>query len=164
MRKILCLVICLGLCLFAVSCAEKSDTAEELLGGIMDELGNLPRGKIYYTGAEEGSDSYLSADMIDSLYGEDGAHALGYIKNVAVYLSSFAEPCEISVFVCYSSSDALKIERMCRERADVLLAAMRESDICDPQLQSAVVRKGRRVVLAMTYNAPRATRVINGII
>ena len=163
MKKFLCAILCLCVCLCASSCADKSNTAEDILGGIMNEMSeisDLPKGKIYRAGAEEGSEDYLSADTATALYGENAAHHLTLVSDFAIYLSAFAAPCEIAVFICYSASDALTIERMCRERADVLSVAMRESDLCDLKLNATIVRKGRRVAFAMTDSAPRAEKIV----
>lgn len=164
MKKFLCLIICLCLCLCAASCAKKNNTAEEILGGIMSEINNLPEGRIYLSNAEEGSEKFLSEDIAKSLYGEAATQSLSLTRDFAIYLSAFALPCEIAVFLCYSASDALTVERMCRERADILLVALRESDLCDLRLAATVVRKGRTVVFAMTDNAPQAERAIKGFI
>ena len=157
-------MLCLCMLSFTASCAKKNNTAEELLGGIMNDIGDLPNGKVYLTSAEEGEGGYLSPELADSLYGEGAQNKLALVKDYAIYISSFAAPCEIAVFICYSSSDAIKIEQMCRQRADVLLVAHRETDLCDLNLRPTVVRKGRTVAFAMTDNAPRTERIIKKFI
>ena len=164
MKKLLCVILCVCFSLCAVSCTQKKATAEEILGGIMSELKDLPKGKIYHSGAVEGSEEFLSADIAESLYGKTAKSKLSLVKDFAIYVSSFASPCEIGVFICYSSSDALKIERMCRERADVLLVALRESDLCSLDLNAALVRKGRKVVFAMTDGSSRTEKIIKRFI
>lgn len=164
MKKYLCLLLCLLLCLSALSCSKKKDTAEDILGGIMSELKDLPKGKIYLAGAEQGDEENLSEETAESLYGESAVQYLSLTRDYAIYLSSFAEPCEISIFICYSSSDALKIERMCRERADALLVALRESELCDTLLDATVIRKGRTVAFAMTEKPSQTQRIIKKFI
>ena len=91
-------MICLCLC--AVSCNQKNNTAEDILGGIMKEMENLPKGRIYHAQAEEGDSGYMSAELLQSLYGERGSDLKSKTSDYAIYLSSFASPCEVGVFIC----------------------------------------------------------------
>lgn len=142
-------VILLCLSLFSCSSA-KNNSTDAILAEIMEECGELPSGKIYRGGREDTGESGISDALMSALYGEDAKESFMLVEQYSIYLSSFASPYEIAVFKCYSSTDAKKLEELCRARADIVSVALRNTDyyeLCDDIM---IVREGRLVAFAMT--------------
>ena len=90
--------------------------------------------------------------MLRSMYGEDAESVFATLSDYAIYMSSFAEPYEIAVLLCYSNTDAIRAERMCRERADILAVAFRRTEYHELYKNIRVNRKGKRVTFEMVGN------------
>ena len=119
MKRWLLVFISLAIVLVFCACSQPREHAEELLRREMARIDGLPQGEIYYSFAVEGEVGYLSERLIATLYGPHAIHrCFPLIEEYAIYLSSFAEPCEIAVFRCYEKSDADRIAEMCLSRID----------------------------------------------
>jgi len=162
--KLFCFILSMVICLGMISCQMKEEKAEEMLGDILSEVGGLPTGVVYRPQAEEGDEGYLSRSLTEALYGEDSEICFALIEDYAIYLSSFAAPYEIAVFKSYSKSDALRIEQMCRQRADIVSVALRETEFFSLSGNIRIIRSGATVVFSMTDNPDRSVRLIKRII
>ena len=156
--RIFSFIISILLCLSLVSCSRESRGAYEILTDIAEELEDLPVGVIYTPHAEEGEEGYLSDGLAEALWGEDAEEGFLMLSDYAVYMSSFAAPYEIGVFCCYSATDAVRIEELCRARADILSVALRQTEFYELCGNLRIVRKGRTVVFLMTSDPSRAER------
>ena len=133
--------------LFASACSGGSKSCEEALYGICAEM-KLPAGQTYLSGAEEGSDKYLSEDTINTLYGERAYGELfPLIEEYAIYISSFAEPYEAAVFKCRSRSDTDLIAEMCFARTDILKVILRDTEFAELVQEARVSVKGKLVFM-----------------
>ncbi len=145
MKNAVLIFICLALILCVSSCGER-ESAEDILYRICADS-ELPSGETYLRGAEEGSAGYLDASVIKSLYGEDGEAAFLLLEDYAIYLSSFAAPCEVAVLVCYSASDTECVAELCLERIETLKVILRDTEFFDVMQRASVTIKGRTVVM-----------------
>lgn len=162
--KLFRFLVMIALCLSLVSCASRAHSTDMILGRLMEECGELPSGKIYRGGRESVSEGSLPPELMCALYGEDAKESFLSVSEYSIYLSSFASPYEIAVFRCYSSTDAIDIERLCRARGDIVSVALRQTDyyeLCDNIL---IVREGRCVVFAMTDSPRSVERLIKKLI
>lgn len=153
-RQVWAGILCLCL-LFGTSCAPRRVSAAELLTELQSELQELPEGKVYLCAAEEGSDGFFSPALREVMYGEGTEEIFSLIEDYAIYLSSFATPCEIAVFCLRSASDAAEVVAMCLARADALRVLLRETGASDMKDSIRIVSKGKIVLMGMT-NAPDA--------
>lgn len=116
MKRYISLLLLFSL-LFLSSCSKKDRSAEELFFSLSEKLPPLSAGALYLSGRSAGDDHYMPPSLFAAVFDKD---ALSYIEEFAIYLSSFALPCEIAIFKCYSPSDCKKAERMCMRRLDSL--------------------------------------------
>ena len=142
------IIALLLLCTVFCSCARAQTPCKDILNEIMYARDDLPDGNIYVSGEEEGSERYLSPQLIRTMYGDGADELFELLEDHAIYVSSFASPCEIAIFRCYSSSDTYRIETMCISRIDELRVALRGTEfeeLCD----SAITEIHGRYVLAV---------------
>ena len=92
----------------------------------------------------------MSEALSEALWGEDAAEGFGMLSDYAIYMSSFASPYEIGVLLCYSSTDARRIEELCMSRADIISVALRQTEFYGLCRNVRVVRRGRVVIFLMT--------------
>ncbi len=163
MKPFVCVIIALSLFLLP-SCFKKDEDTSSILLSLMDKCDALPNGQIFEMGAEEGEAKYLSSSMIESMYGEGATDVFLLVEDYAIYISSFAAPYEIAVFRCYSSSDAIKVETMCRGRADILSVAFRGSEYHDLYKNIRVLRDQDSVVFLMVDNSDDVYRIAKRLI
>ena len=148
------------LCLTLTCCGRQRADAYGILTDIMAELDDLPAGVIYTPRAQEGEAGYLSATLSEALWGEDAEEGFAMLSDFAVYMSSFAAPYEIGVFCCYSSTDARRIEELCRARADIVSVALRQTEFYGLCQNVRIMREGRVVVFSMTSDPERTARLV----
>ena len=147
--RLLALVLSIGL--LVSSCGRREATAWEILLSLCETAGELPTGEIYHAAAEEGARGYLSPEMIESLYGEEGKEVFGeLLLDYAIYLSSFAAPYEIAVLRAHSTTDAHRVAELCLSRADELQVALHRTEWETLGSSIEVVVRGRWVVMLVT--------------
>lgn len=149
--RVTCLIC--GLCFCCSSCARTERTCEVLLGELMGMARELPAGQLYYARAEEGSAEYPSAALLEALYGEESIALFDALEDYALYLSSFAVPCEIAVIRAYSSDDANSIAAMGLQRIESLRLALRGTDFCESEDSAFVICHGKYVVIMIAEHA-----------
>lgn len=148
LKRMLLGVLCV-ISLFSVSCGEKQIHAETLLEELREVSGEMPEGSLYLSGAEEGSDTYFSPSLRNAMYGEDAEELFSLLEEYAVYLSSFASPCEIAVFRSASVSDAERITAMCMGRADTVRVLLRQTEFRDMTDSIRVICQGKYVIMGL---------------
>ena len=149
------LVFCL---LFLYSCGEHQVGAGDILSKMLEGESQLPFGNVYLMSADEGDVEYLSERVKGVLYGDSAAkEVFPLIKDYAIYISSFEVPCEIAVFLCYSSSDADAVVKMCLGRADSIKTYMSHTAELD-KISVKVMEKGRFVSMYVGSSAESAER------
>ena len=153
-------LLALSLC----SCSVREKGTAEILSELMSELDGLPSGVVYDADAEEGEDGYLSPFMAEALYGEDASECFALAEDYSIYLSAYATPYEIAVFRCYSSTDATRIEQLCRDRADIVSVALRSTEFYRLCQSIRIIKRGHTVVFAMTDEPEKALRHIKALI
>ncbi|MBO5415262.1 MAG: DUF4358 domain-containing protein [Clostridia bacterium] len=155
-KCIFCLVLLLPLCLLP-SCSASDKRAEDILYRICESL-SLPAGQTYLSEAEEGSDSYLSENTAQSLYGESHTkRTFPLIEDYAIYISSFAEPCEVAVIKCYSRSDTDAVAEMCLERADEISVILKNTDYA--ARRAKILTRGNYVVMLLCEDSDKAADI-----
>ncbi len=132
-----------------VSCGDRRNT-EDILFNITKRFDDLPDGNVYLSSATEGSENFLSASVIKSLY-HDGAdeYEFSMIEEYAIYISSFAKPSEIAVYKCYSRSDANLIASMCLKRIEKLSIMLAGTAFSEIPLRADIDIKGHFVIVTM---------------
>ncbi len=148
LKRVSLLVLCVSF-LLCTACAQKRIDTEAILTELLDVSGELPRGEIYRSGAEEGSVSYLSPSLRQAMYGEDSEELFCTLEEYSIYLSSFAIPCEIAVFSARSVSDAEAIAALCLGRADTLRVLLRQTEFQDMAQSVRVICRGRLVIMGL---------------
>ena len=162
--RILCTVFSVLLCLSLFSCSSGEPTANEILYSIIEGSAPLPAGVVYSPSAEVGDKEYLSPALAEALWGEDAQEGFSLLEDYSIYLSSFAKPYEIGVFVCYSATDAVRIEELCRSRADIVSVSLRQTEFFDLCQSIRICRSGRYVVFLMTPNTYESERIAKRLI
>ena len=156
-------IVCMS-CVFFCSCMRAEPATRDILIKLTDECEGLPDGKLYFSGAEEGSEEYMPQGLIESLYGKESLELFEKIEEYSVYISSFALPYEMAVFCCYSASDADEITLMCASRADNIRVALRGTALESRSEGVRVSCKGKYVVMTVTDDPDkihkRATELI----
>lgn len=147
-RMLLIIILIIGIALFN-GCAARDSSAQEILSRICLSL-SLPAGRIYLCGADEGSENFLSPDTACVMYGKEAENDLKLTDDFAIYLSSFALPCEVAVFRCYSSSDTDTVAAMCLERADMIKVLLKDTGAAELCEGAEVVVCGHYVVMFVT--------------
>lgn len=137
------------LCLCLIACEGQEAGVAEVLAELTEVCETLPDGEIYRSGAEEGSEGYLSPYLAESLYGENVGALFDTVEEYAIYLSSFVVPIEIAVFRCYSATDAHQIEAMCLNRGEALRVALRGTEFEALSDSLRVLCRGRYVVMLL---------------
>ena len=165
-RRLISLAVCLLTLLpFVFGCASKTAPEDVVLALSENEIG-LGGGRMYCFSATEGDESYLSDDMLLSLYGFD--RGLSGLSNGAIYLSGFCYPCEFAVFVCESTSTAEDVALSLRSRVDFLYKnSSVAASFCEMTVEeyrayiesAAVLISGRYVALIISSDTESAKRV-----
>ena len=162
--RIFCIIISLLLCLSLFSCSRTEKDTGEILASLMEDCGPFPAGVIYTPSAEEGEEGYLSPALMEALWGEDAEEGFSMLQDYSIYLSSFAAPYEISVFSCFSATDAMRIEELCRARADIVSVALRHTEYYGLCQSIRICRKGRNVIFLMTDHPDKAEKSAKSLI
>lgn len=153
-------VLLLALLLPTFSCTRQEAMPWELVESLLSEAEEVPSGVLYRSDAEEGSEAYASPALLRSLYGEGAEERFTAVEAYAIYLASFATPCEIAVFSCYSSTDANRLETLCLRRAEEVRVALRGTPYEAVSAELRVWAKGRMVFFLLCEDAERLGREI----
>ncbi len=156
--------VCLVLCLSLFSCSSPPTDTGEVLSRLMENETDLPAGVIFTTKAAEGEEGYLSPALAEALWGEDSEEAFGLLEDYSVYISSFAAPFEIGVFRCYSATDAIRIEQLCRARADIVTVALRHTEYYGLCHNARILREGDTVIFIMTSDPDKTLKLAKRLI
>ena len=155
--RCICALLCLLLVFSCFSGCGAHQDPTDVVRAMWESERSLGEGRIYSLSAREGSDGYLSDEMLLSLYGFD--RSLSGLSGGAVCLSPFYYPFEIAVFECNSTSCAEDIALAFRNRVETLLkSASVAAPFCDMTANeyrayiedSAVVISGRYVALIIS--------------
>ena len=151
MKKWVAFLVLLGVCWSSLGCRQVTPRgADEILCDYMARQDSLPAGVIYRAGAAEGEDGYFSAQMMARMYGEEAdIRCFSLVEDYAIYLSSFAEPCEIAVLRCYAKSDCDRIAEMCLARIETLRIALVGTPYRARADAASVVVEGNLVVMRL---------------
>lgn len=125
----------------------------------------LPGGTLYSSEAREGSQNFLSYDILISayLFPKDFAG----LRSAAVWLPSQGYPYEFAVFICESNSAAEDVALFCRNRLDILnryaaeaaaFCGMSYDDYVDHIRNAAVLKSGRYAALIISSDPDSAKR------
>ncbi len=148
MKRGMAFFLLIGLLCTLLGCAREEKGVEVLLDEHMAKLEALPAGKIYRSGVEIGEMGYFSPHLMATMYGEEAeTRCFSLVEEYALYLSSFAEPCEIAVFRCYARSDADRIAQMCLARIEQLRILLTGTPYRDRVDAATVSVNGRLVVM-----------------
>ena len=132
------------------SCAGDVKSAEDLLSDLTEDITELPDGNVYKKSAEGGDKSFLSPALCEALYGSSAqSDKLPLTEDFAIYLSSFAIPCEIAVFKCYSASDTDVIAGMLLSRISELKVLLAESEFLYLAESATLDIDGKFVIMKM---------------
>ena len=135
-RKVLCMLLLVGLAAGLVSCRGTDFTAAERLSDLLARLPSVPAGVMYDSGVTVfDAAAPLSAELVAALYARaDGfCEYAACVREAAVYLGAVGEPyLEMAVFLCYGSADTVAVAEMCLRRARLVasLGLVREEDAC----------------------------------
>ena len=151
--------------LFA-ACTKPKASPEDILNLLTNEEAQLPTGRIYSSEAPEGSDGFLSEDILTVSYGFP--ESFDGLSSAAIRLSSYFHPCEFAVFLCKSANDAEDVALFCRNRIDTLRKYTSSSaELCSMSTEeysryinnAAVVISGRYVALIISSDTRALKRL-----
>ena len=146
--KIINIAILFSVLLFS-SCAYRQSCMDILLEFTQKNDG-LPYGGIYLSGADEGSENFLSPSLIKVLYYDGAAeYEFSMIEEYAIYLSDQPKPCEVAVYKCYSRSDTLTVAAMCLERIEKLKILLADTAFAEIPPRADIDIKGHFVIVTM---------------
>ena len=137
--------ICMAV-VFFTSCGIQQLSAVQILSQLEMAADKQSVGEHYTSEAEAGG---LPSDVRGTLYGEGADEIFQMMEEYAIYLSSTAKPEEISVFRCYSATDAHRVALMCMERIELLRIALKGTEWENLVENAVVVCRGRVVVLCI---------------
>ena len=158
MKRLLSLVLAIALVTSLAGCTAKEVSAADRLAGLLDSLGRIPAGTVYFSGADPyGEEHVLDGELAELLWArEDGyCEYAACVEEAAVYLGGL-DGCylEATVFICYGSADTEAVAAMCLRRLHLLRSGIRlESGT------AGVVTEGRCVILLATSDRELAERV-----
>lgn len=142
--------LALMLCVLFCACSREEASTASLLGEQLARIECLPQGEIYRSGAAEGEVGYCSDRLLERLYGPGATtHCLPLVEEYAIYLSSFAEPCEIAIFRCYARSDTDRIAEMCLGRIEQMRILLAGTDFRARADRATVSIEGCLVVMQL---------------
>ena len=146
-KTALLLALFLTLSLFSSCITNEHTSCREILDKIIISEVSLPAGQIYSSRAEKGENEYMSASLINSIYGNGTVPPMadGWIE-VAIFLPSSSHPCEFAVFLCDSRDTANDTARMLCSRLDAIRTAKGTKDNMQ-MINSAEIAVVRNYVL-----------------
>ena len=151
-KSLFCIVLICA-CLFS-GCARRDKRTDNSLYEICASL-SLPAGETFLSDAKEGEANFLSRDTADSLYGKGCVErTFPLIAEYAVYISSFAEPCEVAVFKCYSRTDTDTVSEMCLERADEISVLLKNTEYAS--VDARIITRQKYVVMLLCEDTDKA--------
>ena len=157
MRRFLCLLCVLFVCLPIAACGGNSTTPTDLMQEFISQYGKIPAGQLYTSGCEEWEKGYLSPSLIDSLFTEDnGENAFSLCREYAIYLATSHAGGEIAILQCGDRASATRIADMCYARIKRARAVTGNGEICR---DACVIRRGAYVVLLMLPDNIRAKEI-----
>ena len=157
-----CLLLCVLLLLLS-SCSLHQKSPDRILSELMEAIGELPVGESYCSRAEEGTEGYLPSAVLRAMYGET-AEPLLRTSVFSIYLSSFAEPYELAVFLANSYTDARAVYTLLLGRADDVRVALRHTGFEFLGEEITVLRSGRYVVMGITKDEAELRRAIKKVL
>ena len=161
--RVKCLILSILLsvsCMTFYGCSEDAGSAERVLGRICESL-EMPSGSVYFCGAEEGQEGYLSPITASVLYGEEEwKEILPLLQDYAIYISRFAAPYEAAVFKCYSRSDADAVGALFLARAESISVLIKDTDYASLTGKVSIFSRGRYVAMVFCDDPERAEESI----
>ena len=164
--RCICAFLCLLLILpYLSGCGSHSDPTD-VVRAMWDGERALGEGRIYSLSAQKGSESYLSDEMLLSLYGFD--RGLSGLSGGALCLSPFYYPFELAVFECESTLCAEDIALAFKNRLRLLgESASSAASFCDMTVEeyrayindAEVLISGRYVALIISSDVPNVKRI-----
>lgn len=171
MKKLVFLAAVLALLLSSLSCAAQTEDPLDVVMTLSEKEISLPVGRIYHSSAPEGSESYLSNEMLSSVYGIPTDYE--GILSAAARLSSFSHPCELAVFLCKNTSSAEDVALFFRERVDTLtreadyaasFCGLSTEEYLEYVRNAAVIISGRYVALIISSDTAAARKLLYSVL
>ena len=160
MRKTALILLFLLTLSFFSSCATEDRTpCREILGKIMKTETSLPAGQVYSSRAEKGETEYMSASIINSLYGNGSVPPMadGWIE-VAIFLPSSSHPCEFAIFLCDSRDTANDTARMLCTRLDIIRTVKSDENSLKMINNAEITIVGNYVLFIVSSDAKNALK------
>ena len=162
-RGLALLILCC--LLLSVGCAPSSPAPEQVLCALTDAEIGLPAGQLYLSRAEAHEATYLSNDMLSTLYGNgELPWQLSLVEDYGIFLSTAQHPCEFAAFLCYSRSDTDLVAAMCHERLDLLRVHYKNTQYASYTQGARVAVVGRYVLLIVSSDAENALRAARRVL
>ena len=130
----------------------------------------IPDGVVRLTASSAESPDHLTEVFFSALYGEaarsllNGDESTPPVGDAAMFLSLAAYPCELAVFRTSDVRTAKTVERLCRERLDLLVQGYRESPWAEIPTRGIVRTKGCFVILVVAEDPLPIVRAALGVI
>ena len=149
MKRYICILLLLSLLLLP-SCARNERSAEDIFFDVCEKLPPLSFGKLYLSDRSAGDAAFMSPALFESLFGADVSPL---VEEYAIYLSSFAFPCEVAIFKCFSPSETSLVERACLSRLDLLRRYFKDTEHASTVDSAYVMKKGLFVIFIVSAGA-----------
>lgn len=152
--------------LFPTCSAQGEEEPINIVKALCDSEIRLPIGELYFSEAPEGSDSFLSKELLFVSFGIPLEFCS--IEKAALRFSVIGKPCEFAVFLCQSDNAAEDVALFCRQRIALLKrnshAAAAAYDMTYNEymaylLDARVVTSGRYVALIISSDPSNAEQI-----
>ena len=158
------------LCIFILlpfilcGCGDKYENAREVYEIFSQAYGDLPRGALYFSEAEEWEDGYLSDETVYSLYGDaEGNTEFDNVESAAIYLSNTLDTFyEFAIFICYDNYSASEVAKMCHKRIDEVRRLHTFVDISAVK-NARVEIHGRVVIMSILPSEENTARAFRAV-
>ena len=129
-KKFFCVFVCILLAFSTLTgCSHELPNTAEVLYAMTDAETCLPAGRIYLSGAPEGSENFVPDSLLLAMYGEGKAPAEseGWIE-FALFAPSGKHPCEMAVFLCRDNASSIDTGKMLCRRLDAIKHAWADTE------------------------------------
>ncbi len=152
---------CIASILLLVGCGGNRRTCADLLNDFCGIYENMPAGQIFFSGAAEWEEGYLSPTLADALFLEDnGENAFSLCAEYAIFLSTSHTGGEIVFLRAGGTEEAHRLRDMCAARITRARRTAKDADILK---DACVLQYGRDIILLMMPDNTRAKEVCQGL-
>ncbi len=140
----------------------KNIPTKTIVASVISAYPDLPAVLVFYSGAHEYEEGYLSEDMLITLYG-DGQEVLGYegVEECALFIAKGQDMTEFAIFKCYTYASTEKVAEMCRRRLEIL--KMNDDSGIEIAESAEIITEGKYVAFIVLPETETAARIVRSL-